>query len=214
MMRRFITFEGADGCGKNTQLTLTADWMRNLGHTVITTHEPGDSVIGSEIRRLLLDPAFSPTPACELLLFLADRAQHVAEVIRPALAAGKWVLCDRYSDSTMVYQLAARRLAAEISLQPLLAFAQQQTVPNISLWFDLPLETALERIAARHGSSNESRMDGEKRAFHRAVHQGFSDLYQQQPQRIRRIDARGEIDTVQQQVCATLSPLLEAERPQ
>ncbi len=148
-----------------------------------------------------------------MLLFLADRAQHIAEVIRPALSDGKWVLCDRFSDSTVVYQLAARKMADSFPLVPLLEFAQQQTVPDLTLWFDLPLESALARIATRHGPNSESRMDSEQQAFHHAVHQGFSDLHQQHPQRIQRIDARGEIDRVQQQVRAILAPHLEIGLP-
>ncbi|MDQ6951473.1 MAG: dTMP kinase [Mariprofundales bacterium] len=207
-MQRFITFEGADGCGKSTQIALTADWLRGLGHRVTTTHEPGDNSIGKEIRRLLLDPKHAPTPTCELLLFLADRAQHVTEIIRPALADSQWVLCDRFTDSTVVYQLAARKLAAISTLQPLLEFAQQATIPASTLWFDLPLETALQRIAERNGSSNESRMDRESRAFHQAVHQGFATLYRQHPQRIQRIDAHATIAQVQQQVQQTVQAML------
>jgi len=213
-MRHFLTFEGADGCGKSTQLARTADWLRGLGHTVVTTREPGDSDIGAEIRRLLLHPDFTPTPACELLLFLADRAQHVAEVIRPALANHSWVLCDRFTDSTIVYQLAARELSSQkggaiTDLMPLLEFAQQATTPFCTLWFDLPLDTALARIAARNGSGHESRMDNEQRAFHQAVHQGFATLCQQQPTRIQRIAASGTIASVQARVQALLRPMLQ-----
>ncbi|MDX8412931.1 MAG: dTMP kinase [Mariprofundales bacterium] len=204
--QRFITFEGADGCGKTTQLALTAAALRAEGDTVITTREPGDSSIGVEIRRLLLSPEFKPNPACELLLFLADRAQHVTEVIAPALRAGHWVLCDRFTDSTAVYQLAARKLGEGEDISPLLAFAEQQISPARTVWLDLPITIALQRINARTGTNHENRIDNETEQFHRAVHHGFADLHRRHPKRIQRIDAEGDQPTVQQRIQDQLTP--------
>ncbi len=206
--RRFITFEGADGCGKTTQLTKTAAFLRARGCSVVTTREPGDSTIGGEIRRLLLSPEVTPTPACELLLFLADRAQHVSERILPALQQGCWVLCDRYSDSTAVYQLAARKLERDRELTPLLTFAEQGLTPALTLWLDLPIATALHRIDGRTGSDHEGRLDHESARFHQAVHHGFAARQQQYPERIKRIDATGSEEAVQERIQAVLTPLL------
>jgi len=186
--------------------------LRAHGHAVITTREPGDSAIGQEIRRLLLSPDFSPTPACELLLFLADRAQHVAECIVPALQSGKWVLCDRYSDSTAVYQLAARQLGADQDITPLLTFAEQNLTPAHTLWLDLPITTALQRIHNRQGTDHENRMDNETERFHRAVHQGFAELHRQQPQRIHRINADGSENEVQQRIQAIIANITTIHR--
>ena len=209
LTRQFITFEGADGCGKSTQLTKTAEFLRDRGCKVVTTREPGDSAIGSEIRRLLLSPDFAPDPTCELLLFLADRAQHVSERILPALQQGNWVLSDRFSDSTSVYQLAARKLGQDRDITPLLTFAEQGVTPALTLWLDLPIETALQRIRNRVGSEHESRMDNETLRFHRAVHQGFANLHQQHPERIQRIDADDNEEVVQHRIQTLLTPYLE-----
>lgn len=172
----------------------------------MATREPGDSTIGIEIRRLLLSPDFKPNPACELLLFLADRAQHVSEVITPALHAGHWVLCDRFTDSTAVYQLAARKLGLKQDITALLTFAEQQTTPARTVWLDLPIATALQRINNRAGAEHENRMDSETEQFHRAVHHGFAELHRRHPKRIQRVDAEGDTTTVQQRIQALLDP--------
>ncbi|MDX8403875.1 MAG: dTMP kinase, partial [Mariprofundaceae bacterium] len=121
---RLITFEGGDGSGKSTQLRMTETWLREQEYEVLITHEPGDTALGAEIRSLLLEGEYIPVPECELLLFLADRAQHVREVMMPALKSGTWVLCDRYSDSTMAYQLAGRKLADPGGVSSMLSFAE------------------------------------------------------------------------------------------
>ncbi|MDQ6964795.1 MAG: dTMP kinase [Mariprofundales bacterium] len=206
MNHRFITFEGTDGCGKSTQLALTASALRSRGESVVTTREPGDSAIGIEIRRLLLSAEFHPTPSCELLLFLADRAQHVAELIAPALQRGSWVLCDRFTDSTAAYQLAARDLQRNWDIAPLLSFAEQQIAPARTVWLDLPIATALQRISSRAGSEDEGRMDSESQQFHQAVHQAFALLRQRHPERILQIDATGDEMSVQQRIQTALTP--------
>jgi len=130
-VNRLITFEGVDGCGKSTQLQRAAAWLRMRGCEVVTTFEPGDTALGKSLRGLLLGGDAMPVAEAELLLFLADRAQHVREVIRPALTSGAWVLCDRYSDSTLAYQLAARRLDdGACDLEPMLAFAECGVRPS------------------------------------------------------------------------------------
>lgn len=198
-MNRLITFEGVDGCGKSTQLRLAAEWLRERGWQVVTTHEPGDSPLGRELRRLLLSGEFQPVAEAELLLFLADRAQHVREVILPALAAGHWVLCDRYSDSTLAYQLTARKLGdSGADLAAMLAFAKCGVVPGLTLWFDLSVEEALLRMQRRAaGGEKATRLDNEAAIFHERVALAFACQYAADGgNRISRIDASSDIEAV------------------
>ncbi len=200
MRAPFISFEGVDGCGKSTQLALTADWLRTAGLSVRTTFEPGDHSLGEALRRLLLSDACTPTPEAELLLFLADRAQHVREVILPALAAGQWVLCDRFTDSTLAYQLAGRRLDAPVSGQ-MLDFAASGLRPTLTLWLDIPVQRALARTRSRARQGEDvSRIDAEAVAFHERVRSGFRQLCDAEPERVLRIDASGNSDAVQQRI--------------
>ncbi|HKJ83910.1 MAG TPA: dTMP kinase [Mariprofundaceae bacterium] len=200
MNGRLVTFEGVDGCGKSTQQKLTAEWLRNRGMEVLTTFEPGDTPLGAEIRKLLLSGAHQPVAAAELLLFLADRAQHVHEVIRPALDAGDWVLCDRYTDSTRAYQLAGRNLDAA-SVEQLLDFAELGVHPALTVWLDLPVQTSLERIRSRAGmEGGMTRLDEECRSFHEAVSAGFEQMCRDEPERVLRIDATGTVANVQQRI--------------
>jgi len=195
---RLITFEGGDGTGKSTQLRMTQSWLREQGHQVLVTHEPGDTPLGLEIRRLLLEGQYTPVPECELLMFLADRAQHVREVIQPALKAGMYVLCDRYSDSTMAYQLAGRKLADLDGLNAMLQFAEIGVTPDLTLWFDLPVSEALHRIRSRTNMGEEStRLDEEKQSFHEEVHAAFAELHRVHNDRVSRIDASVPIEAVQ-----------------
>jgi len=204
-MGRLISFEGGDGCGKSTQLKLTADWLRGQGRDVLETRQPGATALGMKIRTLLLSGEFIPVPECELLLFLADRAQHVKEVIQPALNQGQWVLCDRYSDSTLAYQLAARGLAEGIDLKPMLAFAELGCVPQQTFWLDVSAEIALQRVRARSDMGEEStRLDEEALSFHERVHAAFVTISQQYPDRVVRLDARQCIETIQQQIRKSL----------
>ncbi|MES0370772.1 MAG: dTMP kinase [Mariprofundaceae bacterium] len=198
---RLITFEGGDGSGKSTQLRMTQAWLCEQGHEVLVTHEPGDTALGAEIRSLLLEGEYIPVPECELLMFLADRAQHVREVISPALHAGKWVLCDRYSDSTMAYQLAGRKLSDLNDLDSMLKFAELGVSPDLTLWFDLPVTEAMHRIRSRSSLGEEStRLDEEAQSFHESVHAAFAELHKTHSDRIARIDASEAIEDVQKQI--------------
>ncbi len=208
MSGRFITFEGVDGSGKTTQLKRAADWLREQGMEVVETREPGDTPLGRGIRHLLLHATDAPVPEAELLLFLADRAQHVRKVIAPALARGAVVLCDRYSDSTLAYQMAGRGLDADAAL-PAVRLAEAGVRPDLTLWFDLPVREALMRMRQREQTGEAAtRMDGERASFHEAVRAGFARLARREPARIRRVDATGDEHTVQQRVRAVLASAL------
>jgi len=210
-VERFISFEGVDGCGKSTQLGLLADWLRQHGQGVCTTFEPGDTDLGRHIRELLMHGA-APAPQAELFLFLADRAEHVAEVIRPALGRGDWVLCDRYTDSTRAYQLAGRALGGDLG--PLLAAAEAGVVPTCTVWLDLPVEQALARMASRAAAGGRAtRMDEESLAFHRRVQAGFEAICRQEPGRVLRVAADADIGTVQQRIRQALADRLATAWP-
>ncbi len=205
-----ITFEGIDGCGKSTQMRLAADWLRSRGVACLTTHEPGATPLGREIRRLLLSSGKHVTVEAELLLFLADRAQHVREQLVPALAANRIVLCDRYSDSTHAYQMAARKLGQDERVLTLLDFAECGVHPDLTLWFDVSVDVAFHRMQQRQkGGGERSRFDLEARSFHQRVADGFARLARQSPCRIRRIDAERSIEQVQRQVRMEIETFLE-----
>jgi len=207
IMGKFITFERGDGSGKSTQLRLTAAWLQSMGQRVVTTFEPGDTALGAKIRALLLSGEDIPVPECELLLFLADRAQHVRERLQPALQRGEWVLCDRFSDSTLAYQLAARKLGDSAGqLQQMLDFAECGVHPDMTLWFDLPVSVAVERMQMRQMAGEKStRLDDEGALFHERVVTAFAAQAASDTERIVRIDAAGGMNAVQQQVAATLT---------
>ncbi len=195
---KFITFEGGDGSGKSTQLALTVRWLESQGIEVLQTFEPGDSPLGKEIRHLLLSGEHVPVAEAELLLFLADRAQHVQTVIKPALAAGKWVVCDRYTDSTLAYQLAGRALEDTAQLRAMLAWAECGLSPDVTIWLDLPVEDAAARMRGRQKVGEAAnRLDKEQAAFHQAVYAAFDGIQRENPRRVRRIDARQSVESVQ-----------------
>ncbi len=207
-MGKFITFEGGDGSGKTTQLLRTVDWLKSQGKDVLQTFEPGDSPLGKEIRHLLLSGEHTPVAEAELLLFLADRAQHVQQVIKPALEAGQVVVCDRYTDSTLAYQLAGRALEDNQTLRDMLVWAECGLSPDVTIWLDLSVEDAALRMVSRQaGGEAANRLDEEKTSFHQAVYQAFDSIQKDNPQRVKRIDARQSIEDVQADIQTVLSQL-------
>jgi dTMP kinase len=182
----FVTLEGIEGSGKTTQAALLADYLEKKDHRVVLTREPGGTAVTREIRRLLADPASKLERRAELLLFLADRAQHVAEVIRPALKTGAVVICDRYADSTTAYQGYGRSHNLD-RLRDLNAWASFETVPGLTLWLDCNVETGLRRATKKTGGPGD-RFEAEPLEFHRHVAAGFAELHRQFPRRIVRID--------------------------
>src|SRR5580692_5465297 len=195
---RFLTFEGMDGCGKTTQLRLLSQYLREQGREVVETVEPGGTETGRQIRRILLDPANSAiVPRAELLLYFASRAQNVEEVIRPALAAGRVVLCDRFTDSTLVYQGCGRGLDSSIVLD-LDRIACQGLRPSTTVLIDIDLETSLSRAKRRNErvGQSESRIDDESAAFHEDVRKGYLALAAAEPARFIVVDGRAGIGDV------------------
>ncbi len=203
---RFITFEGIDGCGKTTQFRMLARWLRDHGRDVVETVEPGGTSIGQQIRRILLDPANAEIhPRAELLLYFASRAQNVEQVIRPALDAGRTVLCDRFTDSTLVYQGCGRGLDTEV-VRDLDRIACRGLKPDVTFLIDIDLETSLARAKRRNERTgpSESRIDEESAAFHERVRQGYLALAKAEPDRIVVIDGTAGISEVGQRIRGAL----------
>ncbi|MDT4919685.1 MAG: dTMP kinase [Pseudonocardiales bacterium] len=186
----FVAFEGGEGVGKSTQIARAAQWLRESGHAVVETREPGGTPLGGELRRLLLDPDGSVTPRAEALLYAADRAQHVDTVIRPALDAGQVVLTDRYVDSTLAYQGAGRGLA---DTRLVTGWATGGLLPDLTLLLDLDPAVGLLRAGAR---ARPDRLEAASLAFHQAVRDGFRSLAAEAPERYAVLDASAGPDAV------------------
>lgn len=206
----FISFEGSEGCGKSTQIGRLATLFSDSGREVVTLREPGGCRLGEKIRDLLkFDPAGDGmTAEAELLLFAASRAQLVREVIRPALDRGAIVLCDRFLDSTTVYQGVARSIAPD-TVASVNAFATGGTLPKVTLLLDLDAAEGRRRAASRKGPAD--RMEQEQEEFYEAVRRGYLELAAAESSRIAVIDASGDIDAVSASVMAALSKRLKGE---
>lgn len=193
----FITFEGPDGAGKTTQINKVAGKLRQLGKKVTVTREPGGTKLGEAIRNILLDPQQNNLCSeAEVLLYAAARAQHVVEVIKPALAEGKIVLCDRFLDSSIAYQGFGRKLDLDI-IQTVNRYAVAGIKPDLTVLLDVPVTVGLQRIKSKGGLD---RIESEKLVFHEQVRQGFYQLSRQEPDRFRVIDASRPVDVVSRQV--------------
>jgi dTMP kinase len=199
-MSLFISFEGIEGCGKTTQIRLLADRLRRSGLEVLVTREPGGCPIADAIRGILLHPGSSAlVPRAELLLYAAARAQHVDEVIRPALTRGTLVLCDRFIDATVAYQGGGRGLDPSL-IASLNTLATDGLLPNLTLLLDMPAEEGLQRARQRNAASpEEDRFERETLDFHRRVRNGYLQLARQH-ERFMVIDATGSVDTVAERI--------------
>lgn len=192
----FITLEGPEGSGKTSQLPALAANLRDAGCEVIVTREPGGTPVGDQIREILMNlKNVSIVPRTEILLFLAARAQHVEELIRPALAKGKIVLCDRFGDSTLAYQGFGHKTDLE-TLQALLDFSTGGLKPDLTLLVDVPVDEGMAR--KRENSSEWNRLDAYALAFHERVRQGYFALAESEPERWLIIDATVDKDEVQE----------------
>ncbi len=194
---RFITLEGIEGSGKTTQTRIAADALRAGGYRVTVTHEPGGTRAGEAIRAIFLDPAVSLNVASELLLVLADRAQHVREKLEPALARGEIVISDRYSDSTVAYQGYGRGFDLQL-LAELNRLASDGMKPDLTIVLDCPVETGLDRTRkrARGDIRRPDRFEGEDVGFHRKVRDGFLMIAAAEPARVTVVDSARDLDAV------------------
>lgn len=210
MAGQLIVFEGIEGAGKTTQLQRAATWLRSqLTVPVLTSREPGGTLLGQQLRSLLLDVRQQDeiAPRSELLLYAADRAQHVEQYLKPNLAQGAMILCDRYTDSTLAYQGYGRQLDLEL-IHQLNAIATGGLTPNLTFWLDLDPEIGLQRITER-GAPN--RLEREALDFHQRVRAGYMALAQDHPQRIIHLDAIAAADDLEQEIRAILQTRLSKE---
>ena len=208
MAGAFITFEGLDGCGKSTQLQKLAEVLRREGRDVVATREPGGTEIGEKVRAVLLHSGTANlAPMAELALMFGARAQLIAEVIGPALAAGRFVLCDRFTDSSEAYQGGGRQLgsAAVLDLHRVVCGGLQ---PDLTILMDSDVAASVERArrrnTSRHGMArgDENRFEQESRAFFERVHAQYHEIARREPQRVLVVDARRPIETVHREIVA------------
>ena len=204
----FITFEGIDGCGKSTQLRLLASELRVRGLDVLTTREPGGTTLGQKLRAALLDVQGQVDPLAELLVFAADRAQHVRTVLRPALAENKIVMSDRYADATVAYQGSGRGFKPEL-ISEIVQLATEGLTPDLTLLFNLSVSESAVRTRRRVAAKNTDRLDSENVEFHERVRQAYLEIAQSNPQRVQVIDARGSAQETHALVMDLVIPFLE-----
>ena len=210
MRGKFITFEGPEGGGKSTQVKTLAEWLRKQGKKVVVTREPGGTRMSELIRALVRDEMEDPpVTRCEVLLFLAARAQVVSQVIRPALAHGEWVVCDRFADSTFAYQGYGRGIDVQL-LKNFNDFVTEGLVPDLTILLDVPPEVSRTRLAARQASTSDTgdRIEAAGEMFHRRLREGFLDLAKAEPKRFTVIDASKSIDKVAAAVQKTVQRIL------
>ena len=198
----FITFEGCDGCGKTTQLELLAKYLQGKGYDVIVTREPGAKGLGEKLREILLNYDGEVSSNCESFLFLADRAQHIDTIVKPAIDAGKIVLCDRHIDSTAAYQGYGRGLDLE-QINYLNNIATSGLKPDLTLLFDVDIETSMARVG-----KNKDRMENAGIEFQEKVRHGYLELAKKEPKRIKVFDSGKTIEQLHQEVLGTIAPLL------
>jgi len=209
----FISLEGIEGCGKTTQLESLSTFLADKGRPYVVTCEPGGTAIGKKIRSILMDPASKElVPAAELLLYMADRAQHIHSLIKPSLAEGNIVLCDRYFDATVAYQGYARGLDIGF-IRDMHRIVLKDLKPDITLLLDLSprigLARAWQELDSGNRSETESRFEEEALSFHEKVRAGYLELAGMEPERFKIIDASRQIDEVQTDIRKVLSAALD-----
>jgi len=199
----FITFEGADGCGKTTQLNLLKDYLEKKGYEVLVTREPGAKGLGEKIREILLGYEGEVSDRCESFMFLADRAQHVDTIIKPAIESGKIVLCDRHTDSTIAYQGYGRGIDLE-EIKMLNNLAVGTTVPDLTYVFDVDVETSMQRVG-----SSKDRMESAGKEFFNKVRLGYIEIADSDPIRVKVINSADTIENVFKKVSKLCDDLIE-----
>jgi dTMP kinase len=211
----FITLEGIDGCGKSTQIEMLADALKKRGLDPLITREPGGTATGERIRRLLSEAANTMAARTELFLIIAARAQHVRELIRPALDAARVVISDRYTDSSVAFQGYGRGLDLR-TIHEMNRFATEGLTPDLTILFDLDPARARTRLSRRTKSSATDApesdleyLDREEKAFHERVRDGYLEMMQADPARIRLVDSSGPVEQTRESVLSLVLPLLQ-----
>jgi dTMP kinase len=210
----FITFEGIDGSGKSTQLRLLGNFLKANGCDALLTREPGGTTLGLRLRAALLDAAEEVDPLTELLVFAADRAQHVRRLVRPALDAGRLVISDRYADATVAYQGAGRGFSTELISQ-IVQLATEGLKPDLTLLFDLTIEESTNRTARRSTGKTATRitrdrLDIEHADFHARVRDAYLQIALAEPERVKLIDTSGPVERTQERLREIIIPYLQS----
>ncbi|MCM1984731.1 dTMP kinase [Lyngbya confervoides] len=228
MLGKFIVFEGVEGSGKTTQIQQALAWITEAGWAqqimaayglqppvAVVTREPGGTKLGQQLRQLLLDPSLSVaeaiTPEAELLLYAADRAQHVVQWIQPQLAAGKIVLCDRFTASTLAYQGYGRQISLDL-IDQVNRLATFGLSPDLTLWFNLDIQVGLQRAQQRNAQAGPDRMEANEEEFHQRVAHGFAAIAEADPA-THMIDGNANLETVTDQVRSILQRHFEQWYP-
>lgn len=198
----FITFEGADGCGKTTQINLFTEYLQKNGYEVVLTREPGSKGLGEKIRKILLEYDGEVSPVCESFLFLADRAQNVDIIVKKNIEQGKIVISDRHTDSTVAYQGYGRQLDLE-QIKKLNNIATSGLKPNLTFVFDIDIETSMQRVG-----KSKDRMESSGKEFFERVKQGYIEIAKEEPDRVKVINANDTIENINKQVINLFENLL------
>jgi dTMP kinase len=208
---KFITFEGIDGSGKSTQLRMLAGELRQRSIDVLTTCQPGGTPLGRRLREAFLETEETVAPMAELLLFAADRAQHVEFLIKPALAEGRVVVSDRYADATFAYQGAGRGFD-EKTINQAIRLATGGLKPDLTIFFDISIENALGRMAARNEAGQKSnRMDFETSEFYGRVRNAYLKIAENEPKRFKTVDANDSVEGIHSRVVEIVTKCLKLE---
>ena len=210
MAGTFITFEGIDGSGKSTQLRLLANFLKQKGCDVLSTREPGGTPVGNRLRAALLDAQEEVDPLTELLVFAADRAQHVRRVLRPALELGQVVFSDRYADATAAYQGAGRGFSPEL-ISEIIALATEGLKPDLTLLFDLSVDDSSTRTRRRvNGQQQGDRLDGENAEFHTRVRDAYLRIARTEPGRVKIVETNQPVELTHERVKEIVIPFLRS----
>lgn len=198
----FITLEGADGCGKTTQLNLLKEYLTSRGYEIVVTREPGGKGLGEKLREILLNYDGEVSDRCEAFLYLADRAQNIDTIIKPAINSGKIVLCDRHTDSSVAYQGYGREQNID-NINMLNELAVNGVHPDLTIVFDIDTETSMARVGAE-----KDRLESAGIEFHKRVRNGYLEIAKKNPQRIKVVDASQTIEDVQLDVIKIIEGVL------
>ena len=202
----FITFEGGDASGKTTQIGLLAEWLKGKGHTVLVTREPGGSDLGNELRDIVLHRRGFIAPRAEALIYAADRAHHIHEIVRPALQRGEVVLQDRYLDSSVAYQ-GAGRVLDPVEVRNLSLWATEELMPEVTILLDVPAGIGAKRQASEERQYD--RLEAEALDFHERVRESYVGLAHAEPERFEVIDGIASIEDIHQLIAQRVSALLD-----
>ncbi|MGI9066327.1 MAG: dTMP kinase [Pyrinomonadaceae bacterium] len=210
MAGTFITFEGIDGSGKSTQLRLLANFLKSNGCDVLLTREPGGTPVGNRLRSALLDAQEEVDPLTELLVFAADRAQHVRRVLRPAIESGQVVFSDRYADATVAYQGAGRGFAPDL-IAEIIGLATEGLRPDLTVLFDLSVEDSTARTRRRlNGKQKGDRLDAETDEFHQRVRKAYLAIARAEPERMKIVETGQPVEVTHERVKEIVIPFLRS----